>query len=274
MPSGARRAMTLRPPDRERSLPEDPLDEVLRGWRRRQDATVDSAALASRLVAAIRSDGGLAVSTAARGSRRPWAERTLWFAAGIAVAVALVLVARPLFHLDDTTNWPPSVRFAADQLDEKAALVSGMDETFAGSLAWIAEHDGRVDVGLVAGPSKGGDDALVVRIVVLSRRVGDAAWREVWQSDVVTRDEQVVDLPAGPTGEGRMRLWTHPLPDGAIAVDGELALAGPAAPIRASYGGVQRPGEPRRVTGHRANGVEWQVIQNVVPLPTASKEVG
>jgi hypothetical protein len=46
-------------------------------------------------------------------------------------------------------------------------------------------------------------------------------------------------------------------------------------PLRASYGGVQKPGLPRRVTGDRAADVEWQVIQTVVPLRTAAaKEVG
>jgi hypothetical protein len=58
-------------------------------------------------------------------------------------------------------------------------------------------------------------------------------------------------------------------------VDGELTLAARAVPVRVSYGGVQKPGLPRRVTGDRSADVEWQVIQTVVPLrPAAAKEVG
>ena len=123
-----------------------------------------------------------------------------------------------------------------------------------------------------APPARG--TALAVRIVVLSRRAGNAAWTPVWQSDVVTRDEQVVDVAAGPDGTGRLRLWTHPLPDGAIAVDGELALAAADTPVAASFSGVQRPGEPQRVTGRRTDDVEWQVIQTVVPIGSSAAGKG
>jgi hypothetical protein len=96
----------------------------------------------------------------------------------------------------------------------------------------------------------------------------------VWQSDVIARDEEVVDVAAGSAGTGRLRLWTHALPDGAIAIDGDLSLSDATLPLRASYGGVQRPGEPRRVTGARERGIEWQVIQTAVPLGMPRKDVG
>jgi len=251
------------------------VDATLREWRRRQDAAVDADALAARVVAAIRSDTAVAAPPVERPSQRRWLERTAWFATGIAAAVLVSLVLRSPTR-EDQADWPPSARFAPGQIAEKAALVAGMEDTFGAGLAWVAEHDRRVAVGLVvdAPPSRG--VTLAVRIVVLARGAGDSVWTPVWQSDVVTRDEQVVDVAAGPGGAGRLRLWTHPLPDGAIAVDGELSLVAANPPVAASYSGVQRPGEPRRVTGEHRDGIEWQVIQTVVPLgaaPAVRKEV-
>jgi hypothetical protein len=37
---------------------------------------------------------------------------------------------------------------------------------------------------------------------------------------------------------------------------------------------VQRSGEPRRVTAARDGGLDWQVIQTVVPLDALRKDVG
>jgi hypothetical protein len=266
--------MTHEPRDHQARRPPDHVDAVLRDWRRRQDVAADAAGLARRVAAAIQADATLASPVVRVRPRSQWRERAAWFAAGIAAAVAAVVVLRPGARDDGAADWPPSVRFGADQLAGKAALVAGLEETFSGRLAWVAEHDRRVDVGLTPDETRDGSRPVAVRIVVVSRRVGDAAWTPVWQSDVVTRDEQVVDVAAGPGGTGRLRLWTHALPDGAIAVDGDLALADSDLPLRASYGGVQRPGEPRRVTGASDGGVEWQVIQTVVPLGAPRKDVG
>jgi hypothetical protein len=151
---------------------------------------------------------------------------------------------------------------------DKAALFAGLKQTFGDQMAWLAEHDRRVDVGLVTDDSSAGDGAaFALRIVLLSRQDGATAWQQVWQSDVVGRYEQVIDVPAGHSGSGRLQLWLHALADGGVAVDGALALTEANTPARLSFNGVQRAGEPRRVTVGRGAGREWQLIQTVVPLP-------
>jgi hypothetical protein len=261
--------MTLDAPEHRR--PPDPLAARLRDWRRQQDTGHDHAALAGRVRAAIRD--ARAIGPAAIPPRDRWSERAKWFAAGLAAALAIAWLSWPARHDDAPADWPPSVRFAAGQIAEKTALVAGMEATFGDALAWIAEHDRRVDVGLVPGRA-GGGGPVAVRIVVLVRRVGEAAWQPAWRSDVVARDEQVVDVPTGRGGSGRLRLWAHALPDGAFAIDGELTLADTTMPLAASYSGVQRPGEPRRVTGDRTSDVEWQIIQTVVPLASGGRPQG
>ena len=248
-------------PARERSL-----DAMLRAWRLGRDAGADIAGLRRRVGAAIR-DADLQPSPgAAAGSQQPWIERSLWFAAGLAAAVAAVAILQPF--AGSQANWPESVHFAPAQVADKAVLFAGLEQTFGSQMAWLAEHDRRVDVGLVADDASASDRAgFALRIVLLSRQDGATAWRQVWWSDVVGRYEQVVDVPAGHSGPGRLQLWLHALPDGGVAVDGALAITDANTPVQFSFNGVQRAGEPRRVTGGRGAGCEWQVIQTVVPLP-------
>lgn len=250
------------------------IDARLREWRRRRDVAADAAGRVSRIAAAVRAADVAASHPVVAGPDR-WRERTGWFAAGLAAAAMVACVAWRNGASDEGANWPPSVRFAAADIAARAEVLAGMEQTFAGRLAWVAEHDQTVAVGLAdravaAAP-------VAVRIVVLTRRGAAARWEPAWQTDVVVRDEQVVDVAAGAHGDGRLKLWAHCLPDGAIAVDGELTLASHAVPLRAAYGGVQKAGLPCRVTGDRAADVdvEWQVIQTVVPLrPATGKEVG
>ena len=106
---------------------------------------------------------------------------------------------------------------------------------------------------------------MAVRVVVLSRKPGDSAWKPLWGADLLTHDEQLVELPSGKTGGADLRLWTHRLPDGAIAVDGDLALSG-KSPVRSSFRGIQQPAVPQRVFSLETDEAEYQVYQTVAML--------
>ena len=84
---------------------------------------------------------------------------------------------------------------------------------------------------------------LAVRVVVLARARSGAAWKPIWQADVIAQAEEVVDLAAESVRDGSLRLWMHVLPDGAIAVDADLALKG-AACLQSSFSGIQQTGVP------------------------------
>ena len=208
--------MTPDPRQPSRSGPD--IDVRLREWRRRRDVAADAAGRVRRIAAAVRAADVAAIRPAIAPPVR-WVERTGWFAAGLAAAAMVACVAWRNGASDETANWPPSVRFAAADIAARAEVLAGMEQTFAGRLAWVAEHDQTVTVGLADGSAAA--TSVAVRIVVLTRRGPAARWEPAWQTDVVVRDEQVVDVAAGAHGDGRLKLWAHCLPDGAITVDGE-----------------------------------------------------
>ena len=65
--------------------------------------------------------------------------------------------------------------------------------------------------------------------------------------------------------DGSLRLWMHRLPDGAIAVDTDLAIEGPM-PVHSSFNGVQQAGMPQRVFFSQGDESEYQVYQTVALL--------
>jgi hypothetical protein len=107
---------------------------------------------------------------------------------------------------------------------------------------------------------------LVVRMVMLARKSGESAWKPIWQADVIAQDEEVVDLAAHNARDGKLRLWMHCLPDGAIAVDAELALRDTIC-VQSSFSGIQRTGVPQRVFSSQSDDAEYQVYQTVAVLP-------
>ena len=62
----------------------------------------------------------------------------------------------------------------------------------------------------------------------------------------LARDEEIVDLTAESVRDGSLRVWMHPLPDGEIAVDTDLAVNG-LLPLRSSFSSIQHNGTPQRV---------------------------
>jgi hypothetical protein len=138
---------------------------------------------------------------------------------------------------------------------------------FNGRLAWAAEDGDRVQLGLTAdaalvSPNR---QPLAIRVIVLARTAGTPAWKAVWGADIVTRDEQLVELAPEKAGGANLRVWAHRLPDGMIAVDADLALSG-KSPLRSSSSGIQQGGVPQQVFSLQTDDAEYRVYQTVAVL--------
>jgi hypothetical protein len=257
--------------------PDDTLNNLLRQWHERNtSAEAELERLHRRISRSIENARFLDLPSeppqrSLRAIRAGW-----WFALGSAATVLLMLGLRPssqspqpvtALH-EPSQALPPEVQFPASQLAEKARLLAGMEEAFNGRLAWVAEHGRQVELGLLPDTARLPRDArsLAVRLIVLARQGKDSAWRPIWQADAIARDEEIVDLTAESVGDGSLRVWMHPLPDGAIAVDTDLAVNG-LLPVRSSFSGVQHSGTPQRVFSSQSEDAEFQIYQIVAALP-------
>lgn len=263
------------------SQPPDPLSELLRRWaERRAPDDAQAAGLRARVAAAIRETALLDLPAASptRPVARLWG-RVFWFALGAAAAIMVVCVFPPCnqqgepaaVHREQSEGIPPFVQIQQSQLAEKSGLLAGMEELFGGRLAWLAEDGGQVQLGLLPDAAlPPGAKPLVVRVVVVARKAGNADWKPVWRTDLVTHDEQLIELAQEQAEGASLRMWTQRLADGMIAVDFELALGG-RLPVRCCFSGIQRAGVPQRVFLLQTDDAEYQVYQTVAPLP---KKVG
>jgi len=202
------------------------------------------------------------------------------WAAGFAVGSAMMLLVSLgvfWFALQDhgsvpENDLPPDYAWLRDeQIQNKEVLLAEMENMFDSRLAWLAETGDRVEFGLDR--SSAGDveqpasDAtrLAVRVVVERRPQGSADWQLAWALDVVSRSEDVVRVaPRGADGN-ELRLWTYQLPDGLIAIDSELQLAGRDR-FHATTSGIQEDRQPVQVLTTRDKGTEYRIFQTVAVL--------
>jgi hypothetical protein len=252
------------------------LNGLLRRWaaeQMRDDAAAQR--LRARVVDAIGAEAFLDVTPAPPARRRAGVRGALWFAAGAAAAVLAACIfwlAGPRHEqvvVDEhpADRVPAVVHFLDSQLAEKARLLAGMEELFNGRLAWVAEVGRQVQVALLPDGAPISRDArpLAVRVVVLQRTAGAPEWHTVWGADLLTRDEQFVELGPREARGARLRLWTQRLPDGAIAFDADLALRGDS-PVRSSFRGIQHGRIPQRVFSVQTDDAEYRVYQTVALL--------
>jgi hypothetical protein len=208
-----------------------------------------------------------------------WPSRLGWFALGAAAAIlAAVFVLSRLGpdqgrdgEVQQSADLPPEVRLDRHQLAAEAKLFAAMEEVFAGRLTWMAEADGKVVLGVEpenpAWPA--GSQPVTIRLVVMARGPDETAWHRRFSVDCIALNEQLVELVPRDGAEARVALWAHVLPDGMIAVDTSLHVAG--AYGEASSSAVQQPQVPMRILDLRTNENEYRVFQTVAALP---REVG
>jgi hypothetical protein len=270
------------------------LDELLRAWAAaEQPGQTHLESLCERAFQAaglLKEAGGEPVGMAhkglaGRGHPRPtrsatWPSRLGWFVLGLAaaiLAVALLVSRLGPDQVQDVTppqplDFPSAARLDQRQLLLQATSFAAIGEVFADQLAWMAETNGKVLLGvepeaeaLAAGP-----EAISVRLVVMARRRGQLDWQPHLNVDCITYGEQVVELPVEAGSEDRLALWTYLLPDGMIAVDTTLGIEG-AGGEGLSSSTVLRPQVPQQILDLEIDQTEYRVFQTAAVLP---KEMG
>lgn len=206
-----------------------------------------------------------------------------WFglgaATGLAAGVALVCVF--WMSRSEVPNAPASLEVAhkapreagidAKQASAKSVLMAEMGRLFPDQVAWVAETDDDVQFKLNDAASESTSKSLEVRLLVMSRRIGDKDWTARWKLDVAARQEEPVYLDRSSTNgqEGRASVWMLPMTDSRIYVETSLSLSAPLA-LTTTVCGVQDPGTPVRILWLKSGDQEYEVYQTVAVLPAAT----
>jgi len=256
----------------------DPIDLVLKRWLADEQPDPEQLdALRTRILTAAERGRSAGSPAAGPALRRSLGKRLSFVLAGAAAAAVCLAIA--LRALGPRTTAPEKsadeivLREAGldkEQILSQARLFARLNEVFTGRLAWVAETDGRVELGVDdRQPPSRNVRPIAVRLVVMDRAAGQSAWHRAWTADLMLECEERVEIRPQDQARRGLAVWAHVLPDGMIAVDASLELS-PSCP-EVSYSGVERPGATQRIFHGSAAGREFEVYQTVVLLP---KEMG
>ncbi len=149
-----------------------------------------------------------------------------------------------------------------DESEARGRLFREMQRLFPERLRWVAESADAVALGV-----DGGADAvdersrpLLVRVVVVARNRGEERWRPVWRRDVLLHADQFVEVNPTAGAPDRVLLWTHVLPDGAIAVETGLRLTEPVR-VELSHASAAAAGQATGSSAFEREEVEYRVVQ-------------
>lgn len=261
---------------------DEKLDALLNQWADQCASAERLESLQKRIVSSLQETKFVATAavtsqesrcdTHHRVARNPWASR---FAVGTVVMLLLTVG----FVLP---QWGRSVVATAseaapeyawlqeEQIQNKFVLLAEMESLFDQRLAWMADTGDRLEFGLDRSLLSHTDRSrapahFAVRVIVERRQQGTNVWQSAWAMDVVSRDEELVQVTSGKANGHELQIWTYRLPDGAIAVESMLQLDG-TRPFRAQASGLHQNTKPLKVVTAQDNGTEYRVFQTVAVL--------
>ena len=242
----------------------DKLDKVLRNWAERTVGDKkDLAGLERRIAMKMREalhDSATALPEAPFFTL--WG-RLAWFSLGAvtACAVALAVVRLPPPANDVGT---PDIVQSSESFHRMFAEVNRL---FSGNLRWVAQSGGEVELGIDPSQeeSEQDRDPFAVHLAVVSRSGGHGPWSKVWESDILTRSEQAIDIAPDRKSKDRVALWIHPVAEGRFAVDSRLSL-NTAVRINSNSSDILDNGKPQAIAVMLIGDTEYRVYQTVTEI--------
>jgi hypothetical protein len=252
----------------------DQLDGLLQQWARQHEPSDEHLwQLRQEIVERSALPGTIAPPSIAAGPRR-WAP-TQRLALAVALAGVALVVASALWPSSRQKSLATPLPAAVNQIPQRhlSVLLAETKSLFGQRLAWVAETDQDVSLGLDESDLQPpADTHVAVRVVVFQRGSRQDAWRPIWKGDVLTRAEELIHVTSSSDGS-QWSLWTHVLPDGAVSIDSELAV--PKRDLASwKTTSVQQPQVPCRLVATQRGGDEFQVWQTAAVVPANAVPFG
>ena len=253
----------------------DPLDRLLRGWAARHAA--DSGSLEriqGAIGQALEQDDPLQVGGTTLAAPGRWQSGVLWPSLGVVAALLLALVSamfwspqRPeIARLDlPSSSGDVQAGITPEQLVRETKLFAELDRVFGRQLRWVAEWDGKVELGIepdATAAVQANSKPVTIRFTVVKRGQSDRDWSVAWTVNLVVRNEQLVQLQPAEADSPSLMVWIYTLADGKIACDADLSLGGSEG-LHVKASELQSAGDVRELASTAEGGVEYRVYQAV-----------
>ena len=278
----------------------DALDQLLGDWAASREADEEhTRCLADRIVSAARDQAAVGRNKPAQFRHeptvaplperrkalfRPTADRAAQLMVGGGGLLLLLVLAGSLLYYNlsitpnnsqqpgrsiaatsDASEYPTAASLGAAVLAAKRQLLAETNALFDNQLAWIADGEREVSIEVCDQPARDNGEFMLVRVVVAQRASPDLPWSTIWQTDVISRNEALVEVSPKQLEGSSLALWAYAMPDGEVAVDMDLQLDQHTR-VQSSSSTVLQAGQPARVSCSTSNGVEQCVFQTAMPL--------
>jgi hypothetical protein len=247
-----------------KSRSNDPLTRILNGWM--ESHAADAAhldRLRHQVRQGIESPGNILFPVPMRRLSSP---RRTWVAVAAALLVTFGYTTwRTVRHIDVATMEPEVqslAGFGPNALSAKETLFASFDELFPGQFRWVVEVPNDTSLGLAptASGTRSDDDAIVIRLVILTRGGEAMAWQPAWSCDVTARTQELIEIPSTASNPTHLGLWAYHLPDGNIAIDTDFGWDGPVQ-IQSASSEVQSPLVPTELMRLQKGQTEYRLLQ-------------
>jgi hypothetical protein len=147
------------------------------------------------------------------------------------------------------------------------SLYNETSQLFDANVRWVVDSGQDMDIQIDAVPAGAAQkhSPVLMRMTVVSRKKGEKTWKSVWNSDVMIRGEDQVNVAPDRQAGNLLTAWVYPLEDGKVMVNSSLKLDVPVR-IGSSINNIVEQNVPTQVALLKTEDSEYRVFQTVKVL--------
>lgn len=261
------------------SSPDEKLDRALAQWGEGKTAGLDHLKQLQERVQSTMADQTITTRSHESGLRSK-SRRTVWWAAAIAAAIvgiALTIWIDRSFNnatrLVDGQDVPPKLSMI--NVEKQQSLLSQFREVFGPQLIGVADIGGDLELFLHGEEGNSNyinsDKYLALKLTLVSRQ-GNQVWKTVETVDLISSQEEIVQISAAKEHALEIAVWTYQVESDLVSIDLNCKLNG-MLDLHIRTSGLQRTGEIANVFSKRIGETEYRLYQSVVHLNRAAVAV-
>ncbi len=248
----------------------DKLEQILRQWAAQNEADDNRINQLARRISTEAVQARTTTNT--QTSHFPVWHKLLYAGYGAVVAAAISVLCFHFFLENCTTNAATDnaarlANVSEEKIQASRELFAEMKKLFPEQLRWICESNGDIGLGVESLAINDSEKStpVLVKLTVVSRETGNEKWQPAWNTYVLLRGEEMVEIAQNETSGNRLALWVYPLDEGKLAVDTKISMNAPIR-IASTASKIVKPGQPTKMASFKTVDKEYNLYQTVLAL--------